>query len=116
MRDDGVLFVCGLVNEAENGLKPDQVLLPISKYWFKIKTAGMQRQYLAKGVNEQVDFLVAIPSDYGVHIGQYAVFGNGEQFRITNVQHFDDDTELRRTELSLMRLEDYYAVSTPQNC
>ena len=116
MRDDGVLLVCSLVNGSQNGFKPEQVLQPLSKYWFKIKTVGMNRQDLAKGVNEQVDFLVSIPSDYGVHIGQYAVFGNGEQFRITNVAHYDEETEIRRTDLTLMRLEEYYAVSTPQTC
>ena len=116
MKDDGVLCVCGLENASQNGLKPEMVLHPVAKYWFRTKTVGMNRQYLAKGVNEQVDFLVSIPCDFSIRIGQYAVFGNGDQFRITNVQHFDDDTELRRTELSLMRLEEYYAVSTPQNC
>lgn len=116
MRDDGVLFVCRLVNGAENGLMPVQVLKPMIKYWFKIRTVGAQRSYLAKGVNEQVDFLVSVPFDPRIRIGNYAVFGNGDQYRITNISHYDEDTEIRRTDLTLMRLEDYYAVSTDEAC
>lgn len=116
MRDDGVLFVCRLVNEAQNGLMPREVLKPMVKHWFKIRTVGAQRQYLAKGVNEQVDFLVSVPFDPRIRIGNFAVLGNGEQYRITNVAHFDEDTEIRRTDLSLTRLEDYYAVSTDATC
>lgn len=116
MRDDGVLFVCRLVNASQKGLMPVQVLKPMAKYWFKIRTVGAQRQYLAKGVNEQVDFLLSVPFDPRIQIGNYAVLGNGEQYRITNISHYDEDTEIRRTDLSLTRLEDYYAISTDENC
>lgn len=116
MRDDGVLFICDLANIAENGLMPVQALQPVTKYWFKFRTVGMNRQYLAKGVNEQVDFLVSVPFDINIRIGQYAVLGNGDQFRITTVSHYDEDTEIRRTDLALMRLEDYYAVNTSKAC
>lgn len=111
MKDDGVLFICDLVNLAENGEMPNEGLLRKKRYWFQIKTIGINRQYLAKGVNERVDLLVDIQFDLDVRIGQYVVLGNGEQFRIDTVSHFDEPTELRRTELGLYRLENYYAVS-----
>ena len=110
MRKDGVLQICELVNQSPNGRMPIDMLNPLSRYWFEIRTVGATRQYLAKGVNERVDFLVSIPFDNDIRIGQYAVFGNGDQFRIDNVSHFDDVGELRRTDLSLSRLEEYYAV------
>lgn len=110
--DSGVLFICRLDNVAENGRKPVMQLTKISKYWYAERTVGYNRQYLAKGVNEQVDMLVRIPHDRGVRIGMYAMLGNGEQFIIDNVSMIRDDyTNLRFTDLSLRRLEQLYDVN-----
>ena len=87
----------------------------------------MSRAYMAKGVNEQVDMLVRIDLDTDVHIGQFAVLGNGEQFRITNVTSGEEVFErtkqvnslyyrqpqivgLKYTELTLTRIEQNYDV------
>lgn len=135
MRDSGVLFVCSLINTAENGLMPKQVLKKVSKYWFERRTIGISRMYEAKGVNEQVDLLVRIPPDNNIRIGQYVMLGNGEQFRITQVNHGHDSWEYTRmkksdfingyqtsritgldwTELSLMRLEDNYELQVDED-
>lgn len=136
MRDNGTLYICDLTNKAENGLMPHQVLTIKSKYWFERRTIGVTRQYQAKGVNEQVDLLVRIAPDHNINIGQYAVLGNGEQFRITMVNHGYDYTEYTRvykkefyingyhtsrltgldyTELTLMKVEDYYELETDEN-
>lgn len=120
IRDDGILYICNLTNSAENGLMPKEVLSIVSKYWFHIDTIGINRQYLAKGVNEQVDLLVSIPFDNKIVIGQYAVLGNGEQYHINMVSHIEDQDSryttntntLRRTQLTLAKVENYYDVQT----
>lgn len=132
MRDDGVLFVCDLVNDAANGLMPSETLSIVNKYWFENRTIGFSRFYTAQGVNQRVDRLVRIPWDMSVQIGQYAVLGNGEQFRITMVSHGEDTNPrtkmvgskyyrqpviagLKYTELTLTRVENYYAVATSED-
>lgn len=135
MRDDGVLYICDLINEADNGDMPEEVLKRRNKFWFENRTIGFGRFYTAQGVNQRVDRLVRIPWDMSIQIGQYAVLGNGEQFRITMVSHGQETFErtkmvdskyyrqpritgLKYTELTLTRLENNYAVFTPadQNC
>ena len=132
MRDDGVLFVCDLVNDAANGLMPSETLSIVNKYWFENRTIGFSRFYTAQGVNQRVDRLVRVPWDMSIQIGQYAVLGNGEQFRITMVSHGEDTNPrtkmvdskyyrqpviagLKYTELTLTRLENYYAVATSED-
>lgn len=127
MRDSGVLYICELTNIACNGLMPKEVLKKVSKYWFEMRTVGINRQYLAKGVNEQVDLLVRIPRDLKVRIGEYVMLGNGSQYHIDNISHGHDESLFSRmvnqkyyktarivgldyTELTLSRLENNYDV------
>lgn len=130
MYDSGVLTICNLVNVAENGAMPKQVLCPQSKHWFEIRTIGMQRQYLAKGVNEQIDLLVRIRRNNNVHIGQHIVLGNGDQYRISLLTQGHDESfytrlvtkefykgyntarivDLDYTELTLIKLEKNFEV------
>lgn len=109
--DDGVVFICKLANTAPNGKKPVFQLTPVAKYWYGERTVGFSRYYEAKGVNEQVDMLIRIPHDRSVRIGMYAVLGNDEQFHITNVQQVMNEDNLRCTDLTLSRIEDYYDVA-----
>ena len=99
--DSGILWTCNLDNRAEDGL-----------HWFGFRTVGYNRQYMAKGVNEQVDLLVRINYDPTVQIGMYALLGNGEQYRIQNVSMIvDNETNLRFTDLTLQRSERYYDIA-----
>lgn len=107
--DDGILFICRLDNLAEDGDMPCEKLAKINRHWYEERVIGMNRQYLAKGVNEQIDLLVRIHHDRNVRIGMFAVLGNGEQFRITNVSHITDG--LRYTDLTLERLDEFYDVA-----
>lgn len=109
--DDGVVFICELQNVSPNGMKPSMKLVKINKHWFGERTIGLNRQYLAKGVDEQVDMVVRIHQDRNVLIGMHAVLGNGDQFHIDNVQHLFDEDKLRCTDLTLSRLEKYYDVA-----
>lgn len=135
MRDSGTLFICSLVNVADRGLMPKEVLHKVSKYWFEKRTIGISRFYEAKGVNEQVDLLVRIPPDNNIEIGQYVVLGNGDQYRITMVNHGHDVWEYTRmkktdfingyqtsritgldwTELTLMKVENYYDIEVDED-
>lgn len=130
MYDSGTFKLCNLENIAENGLMPKQVLNVVNKFWFEMRTIGINRQYLAKGVNERVDLLIRIPRNDNIEIGQYAVLGNGEQYRITNITHGYNDAyytrivnkefyrgyntvhivDLDYTEITLMKIEEYYEV------
>lgn len=129
MFDDGTLFICDLTNQAENGSMPVQALTIRKKFWFQNRTVGFRRAYTAMGVNQAIDRLVRIDRDMSIEVGQYAVLGNGEQFRITLVSHGQDTFErtkmvdskyyrqpqivgLPYTELTLVRLESNYAVAT----
>lgn len=106
--DDGVLTVYKTVNTAESGAMPAETLQKVSEHYYGERTVGYGRQYAARAVNEQVDLLVRIWQDRGVRIGMLAVPEDGEQYRITNVQHLDDDSGLAVTDLSLERLGDNY--------
>ena len=110
--DDGILFLCELKDMSEDGDMPRESLVKIARHWYMERSIGINRQYLAKGVNEQVDILARIHHERRARIGMYALLGNGEQFRITNVSHIEEDvTHLRYTDLSLERLEDYFNVT-----
>lgn len=129
MKDDGVLYICNLVNEAENGDMPKEVLQIVNKHWFENRVVGYGRFYSAQGVNQRVDRLVRVNLDNNIRIGQYAVLGNGEQFRIDMVSHGQEvfertkmiDSKYYRqpkivgnkyTEITLSRVENYYDVET----
>lgn len=128
MRDDGVLYICDLINVSDNGNMPHELLNRVSKHWFDLRTIGVGRAYLAKGVNEQIDMLVRIDMNPNIRIGQYAVLGNGDQYRITNVTSGEEVFErtkqvnslyyrqpkivgLKYTELTLERLDHNYDVA-----
>ena len=129
MRDDGVLYICDLINTADNGDMPREKLQIVNKHWFEERVIGYGRFYTAQGVNQQVDRLVRVHLDNNIRIGQYAVLGNGEQFRIdmvANGQEVMERTKMydskyyrqprivgnKYTELTLSRVENYYDVET----
>lgn len=109
--DDGIVFICRLDNVSQPGLMPVEKLVKINKLWFGERTIGYNRQYMARGVDEQVDMLIRVIQTRSIKIGMYAVLGNGEQFRITNIQHLlDEDDGLRMTDLTLERVNDNYEL------
>lgn len=129
MKDDGVLYICNLVDTAENGNKPKEVLQIVNKHWFEERVIGYGRFYTAQGVNQKVDRLVRVNYDNNIRIGQYAVLGNGEQFRIDMVANGQEEFErqkmvegkyyrqyrmtgLRYTDITMSRVENNYDVET----
>lgn len=132
MYDSGTLYICNLINQSENGDMPKEVLSKVNKFWFEKRYIGINRQYLAKGANEQVDLLVRIHGSQNINIGQYVMLGNGEQYRITMVnQGFEQQDYTRMvdkkyyktariigldyTELTLTKLEKNYELEIEEN-
>ena len=124
MYDDGIVSICNLVNTAENGSMPLEQLSPVSRHWFENRTIGINRAYLAKGADEMIDKLIRIGFNPDVSAEQYALLGDGSQYRITNAQHFDpggqgvysssENDRLRYTELTLSKLKNNYDVLTQE--
>ena len=110
MKDTGIVYICNLTNISNNGAMPFNALEKVSRHWFEARTIGLNRQYQAKGVSEQVDMLIRIPHDESVRIGQFAMLGDGSQFRITNATVVISDTDLLQTEITLQRLDRLYDV------
>ena len=120
--DAGVLTLCNLTNTAALGDMASYKLVPVISQFFGERQIGINRAYLAKGADEQVDLLARI-WDEGVRpkIGQYAVITkyryqenpDGDQYRITLVQPTTNEDGLRVFDLQLERLVDYYEATEP---
>lgn len=135
MFDSGVLYICNLTDESENGNMPKQVLTKTYKFWFERRTIGVNRQLLAQGNNQVIDLLVRVPGIQRINVGQYVVLGNGDQYRINNVSVGNTQNEYTRivksdfingyktaniigldfTELTLSKVENYYDVAVAEN-
>lgn len=128
MKDAGIVTICNLVNKADYGDMPADVLEAAKDpagedmaYQFEERTVGYNRQYAAQGAGERVDMLVRIWRA-PVKIGQYAVLTDyeyqeneaGDQYRISNVQHVLDRYGLKVTDLTLYRLDKLYEVIAEQ--
>lgn len=126
MKDAGIVTICQLVNTAEAGDMPKDMLQPLTDdddnvltWQFEERIIGFGRQYQAKGVTERVDMLIRIWR-CPVRIGMYAVLTDydgqenedGDQYRIDNVQNTYDDNGLKVTDLTLYRMDELYEIST----
>lgn len=108
--DSGILTICKVTTEGENGTMPKEHLQPLHSCFYGERTVGFGRYYAAKGADEQIDLLVRIWEDRTVRAGMYAVLENGEQYRVDLVQHLLDEDGLRVTDLTLIRREDLYDI------
>lgn len=135
MFDNGTLFICDKTDISQNGDMPREALKKKNKYWFERRTIGINRSYLAKGANERVDLVVRVQGLQDISIHQYAVLGNGDQYRIIMVSQGHDSWQYTRqykddfvngyrspqiigleyTELTLMKLEKNYELAIEKN-
>lgn len=124
MRDDGVLFLCELIDNSENGDMPALQLHKIGKYWFEDQSVGYSRFYQSLAAGQTIDKVVRITYAPDARIGLYAVLGNGDQYRIDNIQFFkgnensqrsENGNSLRYTLLTLSKVENVYDVETEEN-
>lgn len=109
--DSGVLTLCRLENTAPDGAMPRMRLVPVKRCYYGERTVGYNRQYAARGVNEQIDLLARIWQDRDARVGMYAVLDHGGQYRISNAQQLQDDDGLRVTDLTLERIDALYDVA-----
>ena len=128
MMDAGIVTIYRLVNRAEAGDMPANVLEPLTDddnnvltWQFEERTIGYGRQYEAKGVMERVDMLIRI-WQCPARIGMYAVLTDydgqenpeGDQYRIDNVQNHVDRDGLKVTDLTLYRMDELYEIATAE--
>lgn len=109
--DAGIINFYKLADTAEPGDMPQPKLISNKYAFYGERTVGFSRQYAAMSVNEQVDMLVRIWYDNSIKIGMYAVPEDGEQYRITNVQHLTDEEGLKVTDVTLTRLEQNFELN-----
>lgn len=111
LQDSGTVFLATLENVALPGRKPVFKLTKYAKYYFEARTVGYARQYMARGVNQQIDLIIRT-NPAKANVGDYAILGNGEQYKIDNIQHIlEDTTGLKKTDFTLHRLEEFYELS-----
>lgn len=117
--DDGLIKICQLKNIAKNGLMPVYQLNLKSEHCFSEKQIGINRVYLAKGVDEQIDMVVEIQAEvYRPKIEDYAILTNydgqesdgGDQYRIKVVQPTFNDDGLKVYILTLSKIGENYDV------
>lgn len=115
MMDAGQLSLCTLVNTAAPGTMPKERLHEISRSYFEERVVGFSRYFTARGVNEQADLLVRCWRMPEAQAGMYAVLTMSEydgQYRVVQAQHLLNDDGLKVTDLTLARMEDFYALDT----
>lgn len=115
MRDEGLLTFYKLANTAPSGDKPIEQLVALGvTAYYENRTIGIQRRYLAKGADYQLDRLVRCYNTIIPEEAKYVVMEDLRQYRIGEMQVIVDEGAV---DLSLERLEDYYEVSdiTPSN-
>ena len=115
--DSGTITLCSLVNNALPGDMAKYTLHELITQSYGERQIGINRAYLARGADMQVDMVVRI-WDEGVRprIGYYAVLTDykwqddpeGDQFRIDLVQPTLNDDGLQVFDLTLSRLEKNY--------
>ena len=112
--DSGTMLICELYNAHENGRMPKETLKPIARHWFQERVIGLNRRYIAMGANQRIDLLVYIHEDRRVKAGMFAVLGNGDQFRIDEVNFvIEENTNLRYQSMQMERLDENYDVYYP---
>lgn len=109
--DSGVVKICRIDSQTNQGGMPREKLVPISSHFYGERTVGYSRMYAAMGVNEQVDMLIRIWEDRSVRAGMVALLESGEQYRINGVQQITDEDGLKVTDLSLARLGANYDIA-----
>lgn len=117
MMDAGLVTLCTLENTASPGDMPKERLVAGETLQFEERTVGITRFYAAQGVNQQIDMLIRVWRS-NVQIGMYALLTDyeyqdnedGDQYRITNVQHLLNNNGLKVTDLTLARVDRLYEV------
>ena len=112
MRDGGKAKLYKLKNTATTGFMPTEQLVKDSEVFISYVTVGVTRMYAAIGANREFDFVVRCWNTPRLPDGvKYAILEDGCQYRIDRANSIVDEDA---TELSLVRLEDFYDVAPEQ--
>lgn len=113
MRDEGLLTFYKLSNDAASGMKPVEKLVPLKvddvnvTAYYENRTIGIQRRYMAKGADYQLDRLVRCYNTIVPEEAKYVIMEDLRQYRIEDIAGIVDEGAC---DLSLERLENYYEV------
>lgn len=108
MRDMGLLTLYDLVTTSTSGDMPVEKLSSLGTAFYAEKTVGYNRIYAARGANEEIDMVVRCYNTDVPYSAKYVVLEDGNQYQISVKQKIVDED---CTDLTLVRLEDYYDVS-----
>lgn len=112
MFDSGICTICTKTETSTNGLMPVEALTPVvSNLFYGDRTISYTRLYEARGANSQIDRLIRIPADVSVMPDSYIIIGT-DQYRIDAISDVIIERSKRAKELSLIKLEDLYNVTT----
>lgn len=110
MREGGIVRLYALENVASPGFMPSEKLVKKGKAYYAKRTSGINRRFTADGPARDYAYVIRcwntpeLPADV-----KYAIPEDGKQYRIEPAEPiFDQDA----VDLTLVRLEDYYDVST----
>lgn len=109
MRDGGILTFYTLQNVAEPGFMPVEKLVAAGTAFYAHVTTGITRLYAAIGANREYNLVVrafntAVPAGVA-----FVILEDGLQYRVDQATPIVDEDAV---ELTLVRLEDFYDVST----
>lgn len=111
MFNDGIITIYSLENLRENALMPELKLVPKAAAFFDLRSISYSRQYMAQGINSQVDQLARTLYMPEAMIGDYRTLNKEPlQYRITNISHLRDNDGIRVTDITLTRLNDDFQV------
>lgn len=109
MRDMGILTMYDLVSTSASGDAPIETLEALCTAYYAEKTVGYNRIYAARGANQEIDMVVRCYNTDVPHAAKYVVLEDGNQYQISVKQKIVDEDA---TDLTLVRLEDYYDVAS----
>lgn len=115
----GLEFATGALNLYELGTSqtlqggmPKEVLTYEGWTYYGERTVSYTRLYEARGADCRIDKVVRIPDRVPVKVGMYVILEDGEQYRIDALSPVIVASNVRATELTLIRVEDRYDIAT----
>lgn len=110
MLDSGIIKICSLEKVNEQGKMPRFILVEKCSVFYEERTIGVTRLYAALGANQKLDIVARVWENRETLVDDIAVLEDGNQYRITAIQHLLNDDGLRVSDLTLERLDSLYDV------
>lgn len=108
--NDGVVRIYEVKNTAIPGKTPKKSLAIKETIRYKTRTVGISRMNLAMQDNNRVDKLIECPRREAVTATSVAVFQDGKQYQVINLQ-YPDDQEPPTMLISMERVGTLYDIS-----